>query len=154
MILTIYNNMISYFQKFTATINKWIGKKVDYDNAFWNQCTDFARKYCSDVGRPIWNFSGSAYNWWKTGSPFNSKWKRVQRQGNNFPSAWDVVFFVPTPKNKYGHVTIANNNCTESILNIIEQNAGSGNWDWKWNNAISKRTTNYSLCAGWYTYIW
>ena len=143
--------MLSYFQKFTASINKWIGKKSDIDGQFGYQCTDFARQYCADIGTPISNFSGSAYNWWKTGSPFDSKWKRVQRQGNNFPSAWDVVFFVPTATNQYGHVAIVDNGCTPTVLNIIEQNAGSGNGDWKGNNAIRRRSTNYSLCAGWYT---
>lgn len=146
--------MISYFQKFTATINKWIGKKVDYDNAFWNQCVDFARQYCSDVGRPIGNFSGSAYNWWKTGSPFNSKWKKVVRWVGNIPSAWDVVFFSPTSTNPFWHVAIVDNWCTQITLRVIEQNAGSGNWDWKGNNAIRKRETGYSRCCGWYTYIW
>jgi len=145
--------MISYFQKFTSTINKWIGKTADYDKAYWFQCVDLARQYCADVGRPIGTFSGSAYNWWITGSPFNPKWKRIGSNGSNFPSSWDVVFFVPTPTNKYGHVAIADNFCTESELNIIEQNAGSGNWDWKGNNAIKRRKTNYSQCAGWYTYI-
>ena len=142
--------MLSYFQKFTAIINKWIGKTADYDKAYGFQCVDFARQYASDAGYPIGTFSGSAYNGWKTGSPFNSKWLRVQRN-NNAPSTWDIVFFVPTPTNPYGHVAIADNGCTTTILKIIEQNAGTGNGDGKGNNAIRKRTTTYSLCAGWYT---
>lgn len=142
--------MLSYFQKFTATINKWLWKRVDVDNYAGYQCTDFVRQYCSDLWTPIGTFSGSAYNWWKTGSPFNSSWKRIT-QYENSPSAWDVVFFAPTKNNKYGHVAIADNGCTNSILKIIEQNAGSGNWDGKGSNAIKKRVTNYSNCVGWYT---
>jgi len=143
--------MLSYFQKFTATISNWLWKTADYDRAYWAQCVDFARQYCSDIWFPIGTFSGSAYNWWKTGSPFDAKWKRVQRQGGNFPSPGDVVFFVPTANNPYGHVAIADNGCTKDILKIIEQNAWSGNGDGKWNNAIRKRTTTYSLCSWWYT---
>lgn len=45
--------MKSYFQKFTESVKKWIGKSVDYDRAYGSQCVDFARQYCYDVGRPI-----------------------------------------------------------------------------------------------------
>ena len=144
--------MESYFQKFTRTINKWIGKSVDYDKAYWSQCVDFARQYCADLWTPIGTFSGSAFKWWQTGSPFNVRWERIIRY-ENFPSAWSVVFFAPTKNNPYGHVAIADNGCTETVLKIIEQNAGSWNWDWKWNNTIRKRTTNYKNCLGWYTHF-
>lgn len=145
--------MESYFQKFTRTINKWIGKRVDVDNYAGFQCVDFARQYCAELWTPIGTFSGSAFNWWKTGSPFDYKWKRVVSTSWTIPSAWDVVFFAPTKNNPYGHVAIADNECTETVLKIIEQNAGSWNWDWKGNNAIRKRTTNYINCLGWYTHF-
>lgn len=41
--------MESYFQKFTRTINKWIGKRVDVDNYAGFQCVDFARQYCAEL---------------------------------------------------------------------------------------------------------
>ena len=145
----------SAFQRFTRIIKGWVGKSVDYDKAYGAQCVDFARQYAKDSGYPIGTFSWSAYNGWKTWSPFNNTWIRVTRDGSNFPIPGDIVFFAPTPKNLYGHVAIAHNNCNAKTLIIIEQNAGSGNWDGKGSNAIKITTTSYNgnrgVCVGWFT---
>lgn len=72
--------MLSSFQKVTAFLNSWIGKRVDYDNAYGYQCVDWVREFAKSFTKhPIGTFSGSAINGWKTGSPFvNTKWKRVE----------------------------------------------------------------------------
>lgn len=149
--------METAFQKFTRIVSKWIGKSVDYDKAYWNQCTDFARQYASDAWYPIGTFSGSAYNWWKTWSPFDKSWKRVLKTSLNYPNPWDIVFFEPTPSNKYWHVAIWDKWSSANFLCIIEQNAGSGNWDWKGNNAIKRTKVPYlsprGKCPWWFAKI-
>lgn len=147
--------MLSFFQKFTQWINKWIGKSVDYDMAYGNQCIDLARQIAKESGNPIWTFSGSAYQWWVTWSPFKwTKWKRVDRVGKNIPMAWDIIFFAPKSNNPYGHVAIVDGWCTPFIINIIEQNSSTWNWSWKWWDAIKRSSIGYDVrgkCVGWYT---
>lgn len=149
--------METAFQKFTRIINWWIGKNADYDKQYGSQCVDFARQYASDAGYPIWTFSGSAFNWWKTGSPFDKSWKRVVKTSLNYPNPWDIVFFEPTRTNPYWHVAISDKWCSATLLCIIEQNAGSGNWDGKWANAIKRTNTTYNgsrwVCPWWFTKI-
>lgn len=72
--------MLSAFQKITRYFTSWLGKKVDYDKAYGNQCVDWAREFArSSTMNPIGTFSGSAINGWTTGSPFKgTRWKRVE----------------------------------------------------------------------------
>jgi hypothetical protein len=147
--------METAFQKFTRIVNKWIWKSADYDKAYGAQCVDFARQYCADAGYTIGTFSGSAYNGWKTGSPFNKQWNRIEYKTWLYPNPWDVVFFAPTKTNPYGHVAIWDRGCNAFDLCIVEQNAGSGNWDGKWGNAIKRSLVKYNWtrwnCVGWYS---
>ena len=147
--------METVFQKFTRIINKWIWISVDYDKAYWNQCTDFARQFAKEEWHPIGTFSWSAYNWWVTWSPFKwTKWRRVDRVGKNVPIAGDIIFFAPTKNNPYGHVAVVDGRCTPFIINIIEQNAGTWNWSWKWWDAIKRSSIGYDVrgkCVGWYS---
>ena len=138
---------------------KWIGKKVDFDGVYWNQCVDFARQAVKDLyGVNIWTFSGSAINGWNTGSPFDWKWQRVENSIKAVPPAGSVVFFDKMYRgqkciNPYGHVAITGEGCTWRRLVILEQNAGSGNGNGKWANAITERVLDYirpARCLGWY----
>lgn len=150
--------MLSYFQTFTGTINRWLGKRDDFDGVYWAQCVDWARQYCQDSGFPISSFGWSAYNGWSTGCPFAGKsYTRIVKNTSNCPSAWDVVFFDRTPYNgNYGHVAIAGTNSTATSLDIIEQNAGTGKGSWTGADAVTRRTITYNdkfrgKCLGWFT---
>lgn len=71
------------------------------------------------------------------------------------PQAGDVVFFDKSASNPYGHVAIAGNESTSTFIDIIEQNAGSGNGDGKGNNAVARRKLKYDArgaCLGWFRY--
>lgn len=137
--------MISFFHRI---VDKWIGKKVDVDGMYGSQCMDFVRQYCKEQWFPI-TTSGNAIDMWKRG--LGSSYKRIPNNGGNFPNAWDVVIFQwPT---KYGHICIASDGCTSTKLNVIEQNAQTGNGDGLGGNAIRNHTYNYITpkCIGWYT---
>lgn len=81
--------MLSAFQKLTAYLNSWLGKKVDYDKAYGNQCVDWAREFARvSAMNPIGTFSGSAINGWLTGSPFkDTRWKRIAYSVNSYPDS-------------------------------------------------------------------
>lgn len=146
--------MESYFQKFKRIIGSLLGKRVDYDKAYWYQCVDFARWYCKEAWYPIGTFSGSAWMGWVKGSPFDGSWRRIKNDRIEiFPEPGDIVFWGPTKWNPYGHVAVAGEGSTPIVLNIIEQNAGSGNGDGVGKNAIKTRSTNYIGCVGWYHHI-
>ena len=142
--------MISYFQKFTSTINKWIGKTSDFDLNKSIQCVDFARQYCSDTWTPIGTFGWSAINCWNTGCAFDKKWKRVIKTPTNFPNAGDLVFW---KTGQYGHVAIWDNWSSVKFLNVIEQNGATGNGKWQGGDAIRRKTYDYKNpeCVGWFT---
>ena len=81
--------MLSAFQKIAAYLKSWLGKKVDYDKAYGNQCVDWAREFAKNSAmNPIGTFSGSAISGWLTGSPFkNTNWKRIAYKPNTYPDS-------------------------------------------------------------------
>lgn len=149
--------MTTAFQKITWFLNSWIGKRVDYDKAFWHQCVDWAREFAkTSAMNPIGTFSGSAINGWKTGSPFvNTRWKRIEYKPWLIPSPSDIIFFNKTLRNRYGHVAIVGNADTKWVT-VYEQNAIVGNGTGLWQDAVSKRTYLYKWSSignvvGWYS---
>ncbi len=145
------------FQEITSIFNKWIGKQADFDKVYWSQCVDWARQFAQEMRSPIWTFWWSAYSGWSTGRPFrNTKWKRVDYKKWLVPTAWDIIFFWPTQSNPYWHVAICDGGSTPDLLNIVEQNAWSGNGDGKWENAIKRSSLPYDKrgkCLWWY-HLW
>lgn len=148
--------MLSFFWRFLSIVDKWKGKAVDYDRQSWYQCVDWAKQFVLEqYGIQLGSFWGSALNGWNTWSPFDSTWTRVNYQPNLIPEIGDIVFLNKTPHNPYGHVCVADNNSTYTTLCIIEENAGNGNWDGKWDNAITQRSIPYQSwargnCLGWF----
>lgn len=127
----------------SEVIIKYLGKYVDYDHAYWVQCTDWARQYCLERGYPIKSFSGSAYNWWKTGSPFDDSWIRITYKPWMFPKQGDIIFWNEW-RCKYWHVAVCWKHCTEKILRCTDTN-----WKWKWD-PVTPRFYNYDFIEGWY----
>lgn len=149
--------MESLWQKITRVTKKYLGRSVDYDKAYGNQCVDWARQFASETAEPIWTFSGSALNGWKTGSPFNHKWTRCVYSKGRQPEPGDIIFFDKTSSNPYGHVAVVFSTPNDTNVEIVEQNAWSGNWDGKWANAVTNRLVAYvngtrGTCVGWYHY--
>lgn len=116
--------MLSAFQKLTAYLKTWLGKKIDYDKAYGNQCVDWAREFAKNSAmNPIGTFSGSAINGWLTGNPFkDTNWKRTVYKPNTFPDPSSIVFFDKTRTNPYGHVAVVAN-ADEASVTVYEQNA-------------------------------
>lgn len=147
--------MLSVFQKFTATVSKWLGKWVDFDKAYGDQCVDWAKQFALDqYGVTLGNFSGSALNGWNTGSPFDSKWTRVVYKKGLIPGIGDIVFFDKMSYNPYGHVAVGDNGSDINNCCVIEQNGGAGKATGTWVDAIRKKIYDYKTppCLGWFRF--
>lgn len=130
-----------------------LGEKVDYDWAYWHQCVDYVRRYCEKVLEPIWNFNWSALNGRNSGSPFNSKWKRVKNSANAVPPKGAIIFFDKTPTNQYGHVAVVDTANTKAVA-VAEQNWGNGTGTGNGTDSIRLQTYNYlsPKCLGRFVY--
>lgn len=136
--------MISLFQKVLQALKTKLWGRIDYDGAYGYQCVDYVRWYAKEIGHTIGTFSGSAYNGWTTMSPFRwTEWQRKIYKTWKIAPRWAIVFFAPTPKNKYGHVAVVMN-ATLKTITVSEQNAGSWNGNGIGSNAITVRSYPYS----------
>lgn len=87
-------------------VNKYNGKKVDFDGAYGFQCVDLFRQYCADNGLPhtgSCSSTGGAIDLW---NDYDKMLEKVYFQKVRTPRAGDVVIFGATPNNRFGHVAI------------------------------------------------
>ena len=116
--------MISLYKKYMRTIRWFIGRPIDFDWVYANQCVDWIKVYAKSLWYRVttsWNAKDFATiwlgkNWWKV------NWE---------PWVWDVVVF---PTWKYGHIAVFQS-IVDEYINVIDQNA-----DWKAymnNNALN-----------------
>lgn len=123
-------------------INKYLGKKTDWDGAYGVQCVDLIDAYIDDVLQLEKGFWGNAKNWWTDRN--KSKWLK-----DNFK------FITPKYKNgelkpgdigirtsgAYGHIFIVADKVKNGKLHYYDQNA-TGN-----NEAMSYREKSYTASS-------
>ena len=104
-------------------VEKYNGKKIDYDGRFGAQCVDLFRQYCRDVlciphtGGVV----GAADLFTKYDTmPLEQKYFDKLVYAGGKPEKGDVVIFAPTKSNKYGHVAIVLDASSEEIA-VFEQ---------------------------------
>ena len=104
-------------------LNKYNGKKVDFDKVWGAQCVDLFRQYCHDVLEiPHTGGVDSAKDLWLKYKSLPLEMKHFQQiKSSNEIKYGDVVIWGETEKNIHGHVAIAINEFPESIL-VFEQN--------------------------------
>ena len=91
----------------TEFVNKYIGKKVDFDGAYGAQCVDLFRQYCKDVLRA--GHTGAvdgAKDLFLKYADLPSECKYFDRISNPIPQMGDVLIWGASQTNKYGHVAI------------------------------------------------
>lgn len=109
-------------------VDKYIGKKIDFDGAYGAQCVDLFRQYCKDVLR-----AGTQLKPVEGAKDFFLKFDEVSRDAPYFqkietkePKYGDVVVFGATSTNKYGHVAICISfEKAENVIVCFEQNGFS-----------------------------
>lgn len=130
-------------------MKEYIWKSVDTDKSYWAQCVDFIRLYSDLRWRNI-TTRGNAFELWNKW--LGKDWRKVVKTPGGYPSEWDVVIWGTTWGGWYWHIAIANKFCNPLVLRTTDQNAGSGNWDWRGKNSITPFFRSYSGVVGWYTY--
>jgi len=91
-------------------VNKYMGKKVDFDGKYGAQCVDLARRFYCDV----WELARQPESVTGAKDFANHEARPVQRQLCNFikykigmmPREGAVIVFDASPANKYGHIGI------------------------------------------------
>jgi len=133
-------------------VNKRQGKFYEESKSLGAQCVWGTKILIKDLfWVDLWNFSGSANNWFVTGSPFDSSRVKIYNTPANHPVAWDVVFWWKSSQLPYGHVWVCISWDTDSFT-IIEQNAKSGTGLKKPWDEMTVRKHNYNWVAGRYHY--
>jgi hypothetical protein len=119
-------------------VERRLGKKVDYDKAFWYQCVDLIKQYADEC-----------LGMWKIGAIGNAKnvpkgifWKRFWQIYTSFEDVmqWDIIV---RTRGEYWHIAIVDHIYWWKIY-VLEQNwSGKNSWSWTWDNAI--RVQPYSF---------
>ena len=121
-------------------IQKWKGKRNDYDKAYGYQCVDLIKQYTLEVFNiRLWSFWGSAKTGWKNSfKTFTSNiWEKIPnnpKDPNQVPQTGDIIFW---NKWRYGHVAVVVQWYKGSNkIKILEQNWGQRevNWFMRWCN--------------------
>ena len=127
---------------YKAFKEKRIGKRIDYDWAYWFQCVDLVKQYADEVLWlwriwAIWNANNVQNS--STFKSFSKLWVKELIQ-------WDIII---RAKWKYWHIAIV-----DHVLNwrvyVLEQNGSWKNsWNGIWDNAI--RVKDYPI--SWYDLV-
>ena len=109
---------------------KRLGKRVDYDGAYWFQCADLAKQYISEalefekIGA-----LGNAKDMPK--SPFFANWEKIKGMNNLMQG--DIII---RSQGQYGHVAIVDHVLNGKVY-VLEQNgSGKNSGSGIWENAI------------------
>ena len=123
----------------TEFVDKYNGKKIDFDSRYGAQCVDLFRQYCKDVLEipHTGGVVGASELYTKyEAMPFEKRYfERIPYKAGMQPEVGDVVIFAPTKSNKYGHVAIVLDATTEEI-SVFEQDgfkqdgAHVGSWNY------------------------
>ena len=110
--------MLGKMRPYKDFVQKRRGKRVDYDGAYWFQCTDLAKQYI-DEGLEFGKIGALGNAKDMPNNPFFSSWEKIKGMNNIMQG--DIII---RSKGKYWHVAIV-----DHILNwkvyVLEQN-GSG----------------------------
>lgn len=102
-------------------LNKWTGKKCDFDKAYGAQCVDLFRQFCQDVlGIPHTGGVEGAKELFLNYDKIPLEKKYFEKVYIN-PRAGDVAVWGATDKNKYGHVALVMGNIDGRSFLVAEQ---------------------------------
>lgn len=118
-------------------LNWYVGKFVDFDNAWQYQCMDVAVDY-------IWYMTKGKYRAWGNAkdlirNQFPTGWKIYENTPEFLPQVGDIVIYTKDfADNQYGHTALVYANPTLSSMVVVEQN-----WNGQANLPCKLRTDYY-----------
>lgn len=108
-------------QSFDEFLNKWMGKKCDFDKAYGAQCVDLFRQYCQDVlDIPHTGGVEGAKDLFLNYEKMPLEKKYFERIYAN-PVSGDVAVWGASSTNKYGHVALVLGNIDGRSFLVAEQ---------------------------------
>lgn len=112
-------------------VERWLGKRVDYDKAYWYQCVDLIKQYADEC-----------LGMWKIGTIWNAKnvpkWSFWSKFSQLYVSKWDIMQWDIIVRTiwEYWHIAIVDHVLNNKIY-VLEQNwSGKNSWNWLGQNAI------------------
>lgn len=108
-------------------IQKYNGKKIDWDNAYLGQCVDLFRQYCHDVlniSQPK-GVVGAADFWtnYATDSVLNTNFTQIPNDASFKPQEGDVMIWNKKAGGGFGHVgVVSDSSATLKNFNSFDQN--------------------------------
>jgi hypothetical protein len=109
--------------KFEEFINKYFGKKVDFDGVYGAQCVDLFRQYCKDVlNIPHTGGVEGAKDLYLNYNKMEGEKLYFNRINKGSFQFGDVVIWNATETNKYGHVALFVSEISADSILVFEQN--------------------------------
>lgn len=112
-------------------VERWLGKRINYDKAYWYQCVDLIKQYadeCLDMWKigAIWNAKQVPnWNFWKKFTQLKTSLKNVMQ--------WDIIVRTQW---EYWHIAIVDHIIWDDVF-VLEQNwSGKNSGNGLWQNAI------------------
>lgn len=121
-------------------VDKYLGKKVDWDNFYGGQCVDLYRQYVHEVlGYPQSPPVRGAANIWDTVD--TKYYEKINNDPDAVPEPGDIVIWNTNAGGGYGHVAIFLDGDVNSFTSL-DQN-------WPTLSKVTKTKHNYSNIIGW-----
>lgn len=124
-------------------INKYLGKSIDYDNAYGAQCVDLIKQYLKDVfglNPGAWGNAKDYYLNYENNSVLKQHFERIANTSSFIPQKGDIGVFGETVGSGNGHVCIATGEGSTSNFSSYDQN-----WSSK---TVQKENHNYKGFLG------
>jgi len=121
--------------------NKFLGRSIDWDKKYGNQCVDAYRQYCHELGFPQSPPVKGAVNIWDTCFP--KYFKRIANTPKGIPEEGDVIIW-GTGVSSYGHCAIFDHGDVNGFVSL-DQN-------WPFDNGegvLHEQKHNYKGVLGW-----
>lgn len=140
-----YEQIKETYQKFKSD---WLGKGINYDGAYGNQCMDVYRMWCKYLGFPQSPGVAGAKNVWTTflKDNFNAETNNPS-DSTQMPKMGDVVIW---GMGTYGHIAVCES-ATGTSVTSFEQNWTEGGTAKDGKGVAEVRVHNYNNIIGWLT---
>lgn len=126
-------------------IEKWLGKKADYDGSYGGQCVDLFRFFVKEVlgySQPK-GVTGAADFWtnYESDQSLKNNFIKILNTPDGLPQAGDVMLWNKKAGGGFGHVSIFLDGNLNSFTSL-DQN-------WPTLSKVTKTTHDYSNVLGW-----